>query len=226
VSHPRAATALLLVIIAASAAAFLRAEQLKLRHSPVGHPHVRTAFSPGCSDPGCTRVARLGFTLRDAQHLQIAIVRPDGAVVRVLADRDVAKGPVHIPWDGSTTNGAVAPDGKYRLRVTLASGREVTIPDPIVVDTKPAGITLGAVRVGRSTVAIHYTRSESNVHAELYVFQHGRLVIHKRHVIPRVAHFRLDAPGLRPGRATIEIVAVDGAGNRTPSPPTATVTIP
>jgi len=224
VSHHRAATALLLVIIAASAAAFLRAEQLKLRHSPVAHPQVRAYFSPGCQDPGCTRVARMHFTLRDAQHLQLAIVRTDGTVVDTLADRAFPKGRVRLVWDGRSASGTVAPDGSYRLRVTLQDGRRVTIPDPIVVDTKPAGITIGRVHVGTVAVAVHYTRSEGDVHAELDVYQHGRLVVHKQHVIPRIAHFRLDAVG--PGKTTIEMVAVDRAGNRTPSPPTVTVTLP
>jgi hypothetical protein len=224
VSHHRAATALLLVIIAASAAAFLRAEQLKLRHSPVGHPHVRAYFSPGCHDPGCTKVARMHFTLRDAQHLQVAIVRADGTVVRTLADRPFPKGRVRLAWGGGDESGAVVADGSYWLRVTLEDGRKVTIPDPIVVDTKPAGITLGQVHIGTVAVAVHYIRSEGNVHAELYVYQHGKLVVHKRRVIPRIAHFRLDAVGS--GKTTIEMVAVDRAGNRTPNPPKITVTLP
>jgi hypothetical protein len=118
----------------------------------------------------------------------------------------------------------VAPDGSYRLRVTLQDGREVTIPDPVVVDTKPAGITLGSVHVGTVAVAVHYTLSEGDVRAELYVYQGGKLVVHKRRVIPRIAHFRLDAVG--PGKTTIEMVAVDRAGNRTPNPPKVTVTLP
>jgi hypothetical protein len=223
VSHHRAATALLLVIIAACAAAFVRAEQLKLRHSPVGHPHVRTAFSPGCLDPGCTRVARMHFTLRSAQTLTLDIVDQTGAVVRHLAQRRYPKGIVRLVWDGSTDGGDQAPDGRYRLRVTLADGRKVTIPDPIVVDTKAAGITLGTLRHGTKTLAIPYTRSQGNVHALLIVLRGSKVVLQKR-VIPRVAHLRYDV--LPPGRYTIEIVAVDKAGNRTPNPPSVSVKIP
>ena len=223
-SHHRAATALLLVIIAASAAAFLRAEQLKLTHSPVAHPHVRAYFSPGCQDPGCHGLAHMHFTLRDAQHLQLAVVRPDGGLVRTLADRPFPKGRVRVVWDGRGTSGAVVPDGSYRLRVTLADGRKVTIPDPIVVDTKPVEVAIGTVHVGSVSVAVHYARSDPVSRVELLVYQNGRLVVHKHRVIPRVAHFRLDAVG--PGPATIEIIAVDRAGNRTPNPPKATVRLP
>ncbi|HET6848095.1 MAG TPA: FlgD immunoglobulin-like domain containing protein [Gaiellales bacterium] len=223
-SHHRAATALLLVIIAASAAAFLRAEQLKLRHSPVAHPHVRSYFSPGCQDPGCRAVARMHFTLREAQHLQLAIVRTDGSLVRTLADHPFPKGRVRVVWDGTDSSGAVVSDGIYHLRVSLGNGREVTIPDPIVVDTQPPQVTIGKVHIGTAVVSVHYTRSGGPLHAELYVYRHGALLVHKRRVIPRVAHFRIDAVG--PGAATIEIVAVDQAGNRTPNPPQVTVTLP
>jgi len=116
VSH-RAAAAIPLVLIALCAAAFLRAEQLKLHHSPVAHPHVRQAFSPGCTDPGCLPAARLSFTLRKAQALDLAIVDADGNVTRTIATgRRYRKGPVVLHWDGSTDSGGQAPDGRYRLR--------------------------------------------------------------------------------------------------------------
>ena len=83
-SHRAATAALPLVLIAACAAAFLRTEQLKLHHSPVGHPHIRQAISPGCGDPGCRPVAHMRFTLRQAQALTLAMVRPDGTLVRTL----------------------------------------------------------------------------------------------------------------------------------------------
>jgi hypothetical protein len=81
VSH-RAAAAIPLVLIALCSAAFLRAEQLKLRHSAVGHPHVRQAFSPGCTDAGCLPAAKLRFTLRKAQVLDLGIVDAAVAVYR------------------------------------------------------------------------------------------------------------------------------------------------
>jgi hypothetical protein len=112
----------------------------------------------------------------------------------------------------------------YRLRVTLEGGRDVTIPDPITLDTTPPAAVIGRVHIGSSTVAVHYTHSKGNVHAELDVYQRGRLVVHKRRVIPRVAHFQLDDAA--PGPATIEIVAIDQAGNRTPDPPRVAVTLP
>jgi hypothetical protein len=223
VSH-RSAAAIPLVLIALCAAAFLRAEQLKLHHSAVGHPHVRQAFSPGCADPGCLPAARLRFTLRKPQALDLAIVDADGNVTRTLATgRRYTKGPVVLRWDGSTDAGGQAVDDRYRLRVTLADGREVTIPDAILVDTMPPRIRIDQVRMGRVALAVHYTRSLGNGYALMIVRQGSRIVLQKR-VIPHVAHLAYGK--LTPGNYRIEMVAVDQAGNRTPNPPSFAATIP
>ncbi|HEX5198068.1 MAG TPA: FlgD immunoglobulin-like domain containing protein [Gaiellales bacterium] len=222
-SH-RAAAAIPLVLIALCAAAFLRAEQLKLHHSAVGHPHVRQAFSPGCTDPGCRPAAKLRFTLRKPQALDLAIVDANGSVTKTLAtSRGYRKGPVVLHWDGSTNSGGQAPDGRYRLRVTLADGREVTIPDAIIVDTMPPTMRIDQVRKGSSALAVHYTRSLGNGYALMIVSQGSRIVLQKR-VVPHVAHLAYGK--LAPGRYRIEMVAVDQAGNRTPNPPSFPATIP
>jgi hypothetical protein len=223
VSH-RAAAAIPLVLIALCAAAFLRAEQLKLHHSAVGHPHVRQAFSPGCTDPGCLPVAKLRFMLRKPQALNLAIVDADGNVTKTLATgRSYRKGPVVLHWDGSTNAGAQAADRHYRLRVTLADGREVTIPDAIIVDTVPPAIRIDQVHKGRVAFAVHYTRSHGNGYALMIVRQGSRIVLQKR-VVPHVAHLAFGK--VAPGRYRIEMVAVDQAGNRTPNPPSFPATIP
>ncbi len=222
-SH-RAAAAIPLILIALCAAAFLRAEQLKLHHSAVGHPHVRQAFSPGCSDPGCLPAAKLRFTLRKPQALDLAIVDANGNVQKTLATgRRYRKGPVVLHWDGSTDSAGQAADGRYRLRVTLADGREVTIPDAIIVDTMPPTMRIDQVRKGRVALAVHYTRSAGNGYALMIVRQGSRIVLQKR-VVPHVAHLAYGK--LAPGRYRIEMVAVDQAGNRTPNPPSFTATIP
>jgi hypothetical protein len=223
VSH-RAAAAIPLVLIALCAAAFLRAEQLKLHHSAVGHPHVRQAFSPGCTDPGCLPAAGLRFTLRKPQALDLAIVDADGNVTKTLATgRRYTKGPVVLRWDGSTDVGGQAADGRYRLRVTLADGREVTIPDAILIDTMPPRIRIDQVHMGRVALAVHYTRTPGNGYALMIVRQGSRIVLQKR-VIPHVAHLAYGK--VTPGHYRIEMVAVDQAGNRTPNPPSFAATIP
>jgi hypothetical protein len=224
VSHSRAATALLLVLIAACTAAFLRTEQLKLRRSPIAHPHVRQAISPGCRDPGCHSSASITFELRSPQRVALAIVGADGTVVRRLRPAtSQAKGDVHVVWDGRDDSGRVVPDGLYRLRVTLASdSRDVTIPDPIAVDTKAAGIEIGRITRGPA-ILIPYTRGAGNVRAVLLVLKGDRVVFEKT---ARFDPVRLRLSLLPPGHYRVELVAVDAAGNRTPNPPSFSVTVP
>jgi hypothetical protein len=224
VSHSRAATALLLVLIAACTAAFLRTEQLKLRKSPIARPHVRQAISPGCADPGCRGQAAISFRLRSPQRLSLAIVDAQGSVVRQLAaEASHPKGDLSVVWDGRADDGNVVPDGRYRLRVTLASDdRNVTIPDPISVDTHPAGMEIGRVTRG-PTISVSYTRGASNVRAVMVVLQGTRVVLEKP-AVQDPAHLVLAR--LPSGHYRVEMVAVDAAGNRTPDPPSFRVTVP
>jgi hypothetical protein len=224
VSHSRAATALLLVLIAACTAAFLRTEQLKLRKSPIERPHVRQAISPGCRDEGCHGQAEIRFRLRSPQRLALAIVDAQGSVVRQLApEASHPKGDLSIVWDGRADDGNVVPDGKYRLRVTLASDdRDVTIPGPIIVDTRPAGMEIGQITRG-PVIAVSYTRGASHVRAVMVVLQGTRVVLEKS-AVRNPAHLALAR--LPSGHYRVEMVAVDAAGNRTPDPPSFPVTVP
>jgi hypothetical protein len=224
VSHSRAATALLLVLIAACTAAFLRTEQLKLRKSPIEKPHVRQSISPGCRDRRCHGQAEISFHLRSPQRLALAIVDAGGSVVRQLAPQaSHTEGDVRVVWDGRADDGSIVSDGQYRLRVTLASDhRDVTIPDPILVDTHPAGIEIGSITRG-PVIDVPYTRGAANVRALLIVLEGTRVVLEKR-AVHNPAHLALAS--LPAGHYTVEIVAVDAAGNRTPDPPSFRVTVP
>ncbi len=220
----RAATALPLVLIAACAAAFLRTEQLKLRHSPVGNPHVHTVFSPGCTDPRCRPVANMRFKLRSAQVLSLAMVDGSGHVVKTLVShRSYPKSIVHATWDGTNTAGGQVPDGNYELRVTLSDGRNLTIPDPVIVDTVAPTVKIGKVQHGPTQLNVPYTRSKGPGKAQVVVTKDGRVVMRRR--ILR-HEFHLPYASLGPGRYTVYVVGIDSAGNRTPNPPSFTVTIP
>src|SRR6187401_498917 len=84
----RTATVVVGVLIAAAAAAFLRAEQLKLERSPVASPSIQKYFSATCTagtrhcDP--SHRAALSFRLRRPATVSLAIVDPSGHVVRQL----------------------------------------------------------------------------------------------------------------------------------------------
>ena len=112
-SRSRAAPILLALLIAASGLSFLRAEQLKLQHSALQHPHIKQSFSPTCSGPRCHRQAVLEFTLGAAQPVGLKIVDADGNTVRSLTDGEVQtpKGKVTVRWDGTTTRAGSCPTG-------------------------------------------------------------------------------------------------------------------
>jgi hypothetical protein len=144
----RTATVVVGVLIAAAAAAFLRAEQLKLERSPVASPSIQKYFSATCTagtrhcNP--SHRAELSFRLRRPATVALAIVDASGHVVRQLTG-PVARpeGEVHTSWDGRTTAGELAADGDYHLRVDLRSlDRTITIPDPLVLDDTPPVITV------------------------------------------------------------------------------------
>jgi hypothetical protein len=159
----RTATVLVGVLIAAAAAAFLRAEQLKLERSPVASPSIQKYFSATCTagtrhcNP--SHRAALSFRLRRPATVALAIVDRAGRVVRRLAAPAAhAKGEVRTSWDGRTGSGALAPDGDYRMRVELRSlGRTITIPDPVVLDDTPPVIT---VESPAGAIPVRYAVSE------------------------------------------------------------------
>jgi hypothetical protein len=144
----RAATVLIGVLIAVSAVAFLRAEQLKLERSPVAKPSIRKFFSATCTvgTRHCSpsHRAALSFTLRRPATVALAIVDGGGHVVRSLSGAVARpKGGVRTSWDGRTASGRLAPDGDYHLRVDLRSlDRTITIPDPVVLDDTPPVVTI------------------------------------------------------------------------------------
>lgn len=220
-SHSRAATALLLVLIAACTAAFMRAQQLKLRHSPVASPAVGQAISPGCSQEGCRPRATLRFTLRRALTISLAIVDEDGRVVRTLESHERhEKGRVRLVWDGRTDDGGVAPDGRYGVRVTIPD-RDITFPDPVLVDTQLPGITIDRIERG-PTIRIHYTKQEGDTRAMMAVRHDGEIVLERRIFLPIA---RLPHSELPPGHSVVELFAVDRAGNRTLDPPSFPVNV-
>lgn len=221
-SHSRAATALLLVLIAACTMAFLRAEQLKLRKSPVSKPRLHQSFSPGCNQVGCRPEASLQFTLRSPQTISLAIANEDGTVVRTLeTDTRHPKGQVNFSWDGLDDSGEQVSDGRYELKVTIPD-RTITIPEPILVDTQLPGMTLNRVERG-STIVIHYTKADRNSRP-IMVVRRGDEVVGERRLFLNPA--RLPPPELGPGRYVVEILAIDAAGNRTADPPSFKVTVP
>ena len=101
--------------------------------------------------------------------------------------------------------------------MTLATAGQLTIPDPIVLDTIAArDHARPRAAAARRRWPCTYTRSEGNVRAMMIAREGDRIVLQKRRLVPKVAHLRYCL--LKPGTHR-EILAVDKAGNRTPTRP-------
>ncbi|MEI7626063.1 MAG: FlgD immunoglobulin-like domain containing protein [Actinomycetota bacterium] len=118
--------------------AFFVAQRLKQSPRVVRALTITTAFSPNNS--GALDRARIRFELKRSDEVTVSLVDEKGEAVRRLVDNGsvTAGKPTEYFWDGRTDGGAVAPDGSYRVRVTLRrEGRSVFFAKSIVLDTTP-----------------------------------------------------------------------------------------
>ena len=211
-------TVLVLVLLAATAAAFVVTEDLKLEPDPLALPRVDPTFSPVCR---CEQqAARIAFRLRRADSLTLTIADENGRVVRtLLKDAQFRPGNHQFGWDGRDETGRFVPEGSYRPQVELEKlGRQIEFSKQIVVDTTRPSVRVLNVsrrivspdRDGRGdAIRIRYRLSEPS-HALLVV--NGRRVWRTALRAEGVIPWR---PGrLRPGLERLQLVVVDAAGNR------------
>jgi hypothetical protein len=227
-------TVTLLGLLVATSAAFAITEHLKLEKSPLYavqisagaapplHGGLPVVISPVCNCP--TTVARIGFQLRHPERVTVTIVDKDGGTVAtVWSDRSLgAHSPQHVPWDGRTDTGALAPDGIYYPSITLGR-RTFQLANKITVDTKPPKV-LSATGLkpvllagpGRS-VAIKYALDEK-AHALVYLGNRAIILGRRTRPTDKIKwNGRLDHRPLPPGRYVLSIGARDLAGNETPA---------
>lgn len=217
----RLRTAFVLVLLAATAGAFVLAERLKLEPSPLRGVRVTKVFSPVCRC--ATDTASISFRLREPDSVTILITNRTGRSVRRLASRErVGTTPRTFTWDGRSDAGAVVPDGVYRARVHIrGSGRIFDLPNRIVVDTKPPAIAVA--RTGRRTISpdgdgradgivIPY-RVDEPAETMLYVDGVRRIRVKGMDLAHRVRWGgRIDGR-VRTGTHRLRIVSRDRAGN-------------
>ena len=197
--------ALVLALIAGTAAAFAITETLKTSPSPILRTRVAKTFSPVCA-----------CATNRADRLTIAIQDAAGRTVRVLfTARRTAAGPHAWGWNGRTDTGTRAPDGLYRPRVELDDAdRVIVLPNRIRLDTTPPEVTVaGRPRVAApGAITVRYTLSEP---ARGLLTVGGKRVVRTRRVLLdttlRVAPSTLRAVGATRGRVTL--AAEDLAGN-------------
>jgi FlgD Ig-like domain len=212
-------TILVLLILGATAAAFVVTEDLKLEPDPLARPRIDRTFSPVCN---CTQqTAQIAFRLRSEDDLTLAVADGSGKVVRTLVrDAHFRRGNHRFGWDGRDDQGQLVPEGTYRPRVELSRlDRVIEFPRGIKVDRTAPRIQVRSVsrRVlspdgdGRGdAITIDYRVTEPS-HAVLLV--NGR----------RRWFTRLRSQGSirwaprrerRSGLERLQLVAVDAAGNR------------
>jgi hypothetical protein len=126
------------VLVIATFGAFFVAQRLKNAPSVVQQFMRTPLFSP--NRDGRKDRAHVTFKLKDTDEVTVSVVNHEGDEVRVLADdRHLpAYTPTSFVWDGRTDDGGRAPDGSYRIRITLRrEGRSVTMARIIRLDTTP-----------------------------------------------------------------------------------------
>lgn len=214
--------AVVLALVVATATAFVVTERLKLERSPVQGTLVTPAFSPDCDCE--TPDARIDFRLRRPEETAVSVVDEDGDLVReLLVSRPLPRGRHGFVWNGRDATGARAPDGVYRIRLRLSRGRTITVPNRIVLDTKPPEVSPdGPVRPpsfspdgdGRSDgIKVRYRIDEP---AQALLYANGALRVRSHSTAPagQLAWYgRLEGRTLPPGSYRIALGARDVAGN-------------
>lgn len=133
----RAGVAAFSLLVVATFGAFFVAQSLKGGPSVLQQVTVRPLFSPN-SDSRLDE-ARFAFKTREDDTVRVDVVdADDDPVATIFEERLDAYTPTRVTWDGRTEDGAVAPDGLYRYRVTLRDqGRSIIVPRSFRLDTTP-----------------------------------------------------------------------------------------
>ena len=219
-------TATLVGLLVATAAAFAITERLKLVKSPISGTRISTVFSPTC---GCAkRKANISVKFRQRDVVTVSVLDANLDLLRTLvAGQTLPRGRSIFRWDGLTDFGKRAPDGTYRVEIHLdRQHRTILLPNRILLDTKaPQVLDATPNRTQFSpdgdhladSVSIRYVLSEP-AHALVYV--NGQRVIRSHFHATKGAVLwtgRVNRQLLPPGVVTLEVGAVDLAGNVTPA---------
>jgi hypothetical protein len=126
------------VLVIATFGAFFVAQRLKNAPSVVQQFTLTPLFSP--NRDGRKDRAYVNFKLKGTDDVTVSVINHEGDEVRVLADdrRLAAYTPTRFMWNGRTDAGALAPDGSYRIRITLRrEGRSITLQRIVRLDLTP-----------------------------------------------------------------------------------------
>jgi hypothetical protein len=219
--------ATLVALLVATAAAFAITERLKLTKSALTQgTKISKSFSPTC---GCARGnANIVLVLRRRDTVDISIVDSHRHDVKtIVSGITLRRGPVRVRWDGKTDTGSRAPDGTYQVKIHFANQHQtIVVPNKIVLDTQPPQV----LRVDKNRdqfspdgdkqadfVRLTYALSKQ-AHLTLFLGGH-RIWLTHRHPQRGSTPWAGRLPGgklLAPGTYTLEVGALDLAGNSTP----------
>jgi hypothetical protein len=220
-------TAILVGLLVATAAAFAVTERLKLTKSPIYGTVVypKNGFSPTC---GCARgKTSIRIKLRHGDAVTVRILDRRKHLVRLLVDGVPAPRGVNVyRWDGRTEGNRIAKDGVYNAEIHLAGQHQtILLPNELVLDTTaPQVVNVTTNRDAFSPdgdrqadfVRIRYELSKP-AHVNVYL---GGTRILRTYRHPSKGSFswfgRVNGRVLPPGTYTLEVSAVDPAGNSTP----------
>lgn len=216
-----------MALLVATAAAFAITERLKLTKSALmPGTKISRVFSPTC---GCARAkANIVLVNRQRDTVDVTIVDLHRHEVATLVNGvSLKRGPVRLRWDGTTDSGARAPDGTYRVKIHFAGQHQtIVVPNRILLDTQAPKVE--DVSVNREAfspdgdkqadfVRITYALSKP---AHLTLFLGGRRILETyRHPQRGSTTWNGKLPNgrlLRQGGYTLEVGALDLAGNSTP----------
>ena len=130
------ARAVFVLLVAATFAAFFVAQRLKSAPQVASITKMTRHFSP--NGDGRRDVATMRVRVRKDDDVTVAIVDDAGNPVKRIANavRAIAQSSISVSWDGLTDAGGRAPEGRYRVRVSLRrGGRAVTIGPRLFLDT-------------------------------------------------------------------------------------------
>lgn len=128
------AALLFAMLLVGAVAALLVTRELRRGDDVVGPVKLTHRLTPG---PEAS--ARIRFKLTDGpQQASVEIVDADQAVVRTLVpEQALPAGRQDLLWDGRTDEGAIAPPGRYKVRILLLD-RDRTVVTPDAIRIQPA----------------------------------------------------------------------------------------
>ena len=126
----RPARAVFVLLVVATFAAFFVAQRLKSAPQVAVIKKVTRHFSP--NGDGRRDVSRIRVRVRKDDDVTISIVDASGTEVKRIAQAVPAKARrgIRVRWDGTTATGSRAPEGLYRVRVSLRRGGRAVILKP------------------------------------------------------------------------------------------------